>query len=107
MRRRFKNGLPAPAVRLAAGKPIRDLCGRIADRVAERSGIRTTTICPGAIKTELLNTVAPSETKAMVEQFYENVGLEPEVIADAVVYALSQPDNVGVNDLVVRPSLES
>ena len=43
----------------------------------------------------------------MVEQFYENVGLEPEVIADAVVYALSQPDNVGVNDLVVRPSLGS
>lgn len=77
------------------------------EAVAERSGIRTTTIYPGAIKTELLNTVAPSETKDMVEQFYENVGLEPEVIANAVVYALSQPENVGVNDIVVRPSLES
>ena len=77
------------------------------EAVAEQSGIRTTTIYPGAIKTELLNTVAPSATKDMVEQFYENVGLEPEVIANAVLYALSQPDNVDVCDLVVRPSLES
>lgn len=77
------------------------------EAVAEQSGIRTTTIYPGAIKTELLNTVAPSETKTMVEQFYENVGLEPDAIANAVLYALSQPDNVDVCDLVVRPSMEA
>lgn len=69
--------------------------------------IRTTTIYPGAIKTELLSTVAPSEAKTMVEQFYENVGLEPNVIANAVLYALSQPDNVDVCDLVVRPNMEA
>ena len=43
----------------------------------------------------------------MVEQFYENVGLEPNVIANAVLYALSQPDNVDVCDLVVRPNMEA
>lgn len=77
------------------------------EAVAEQSGIRTTTIYPGAIKTELLSTVAPSEAKTMVEQFYENVGLEPNVIANAVLYALSQPDNVDVCDLVVRPNMEA
>lgn len=77
------------------------------ESILEGSGIRTTTIYPGAIKTELLNTIAPSETKTEVEEFYKNVGLEPEAIANAVLYAVSQPDNVDVSDLAVRPSLES
>lgn len=78
-----------------------------AESISENTNIRTTTIYPGAIKTELLNTIAPSETKSMVEEFYRNVGLDPNVIADAVLYAVSQPDNVDVSDLAVRPSLES
>lgn len=77
------------------------------EAVAEGSNIHATTIYPGAVKTELLNAIAPSETKAMVEQFYEDAGLTPDVIANAVVYALSQPENVNVSDLVVRPSKEA
>ena len=77
------------------------------EAAAEGSSIHATTIYPGAVKTELLNTVAPSETKTMVEQFYEQAGMTPDVIADAVLYALSQPGHVNVSDLVVRPSMES
>ena len=77
------------------------------ESIMEGSNIRTTTIYPGAIKTELLNTVAESEMKNMVSQFYENVGLTPDVIANAVLYAISLPDNVAVSDLVVAPSMES
>ncbi len=77
------------------------------ESVLEGTNIRTTTIYPGAIKTELLNSIAPSETKSMVEEFYKNVGLEPEAIANAVLYAVSQPDNIDVSDIVVRPSRES
>lgn len=76
------------------------------ESIREGTNIRTTTIYPGAIKTELLNTVAESEAKNMVSQFYENVGLTPNVIANAVLYAVSQPDNVVVSDLVVCPSME-
>ncbi|MBR3401057.1 MAG: hypothetical protein IKG67_02335 [Parasporobacterium sp.] len=39
-------------------------------------------------------------------KIYENVGLTPGVIANAVLYAVSQPDNVAVPDLVVCPSME-
>ena len=72
----------------------------------EDTHIRTTAIYPGTIRTELLNTIASSETKIMVEEFYKNVGLMPDVIANAVSYAISQPDNVDVSDLAVRPSRE-
>ena len=77
------------------------------ETVMEGSNIHATTIYPGAVKTELLNTIAPSETKTMVEQFYEQAGMTPDVIAGAVLYVLSQPDSVNVSDLVVRPSMES
>lgn len=77
------------------------------EAVSEGTNIHTTTIYPGAVKTELLNTIAPSETKAMVEKFYEEAGLTPDIIANAVLYAISQPDNVNVSDLVVRPSKEA
>lgn len=76
------------------------------ESIREGTNIRTTTIYPGAIKTELLNHVEESAAKDMVSQFYENVGLTPDVIANAVLYAVSQPDNVAVPDLVVCPSME-
>lgn len=77
------------------------------ESVAEGTNIRTTAIFPGAIKTELLNTVAPSETKKAVEAFYANVGLSPSAIANAVLYALSQPEDVEVSELTVRPAKEA
>ena len=76
------------------------------EAAAEGTNIRTTIIYPGAIKTELLHTIAPSDIKAMAEKFYEEVGLAPDIIANAVLYALSQPENVDLSDLVVRPSRE-
>lgn len=77
------------------------------ESVMENTNIRTTAIYPGAIKTELLNIIPPSETKSMVEEFYKNTGLEPKAIADAVLYAISQPENVDVSDMAVRPIKES
>lgn len=72
----------------------------------EGKNIRTTTIYPGSIKTELLNMVAENEHKKQVEGFYEQFGLNADTIANAVLYAISQPDNVDVSDLVVRPTFE-
>lgn len=54
----------------------------------------------------MLDTIAPSETKSQVEAFYQSVGLEPDMIANAVLYAIAQPDNVDVSDLAIRPSKE-
>ena len=72
----------------------------------EGKNIRTTTIYPGSIKTELLNMVAENEHKKQVEGFYEQFGLNADTIANAVLSAISQPDNVDVSDLVVRPTFE-
>lgn len=74
--------------------------------VAENTNIRTAIIYPGAVQTELLNTVAPSATKTAVEEFYKNIGIQPVAIANAVLFALSQPAEVNVSDIIVRPTRE-
>ena len=76
------------------------------ESVMENTNIRTTAIYPGAIKTELL-TSFPFRNKSMVEEFYKNAGLEPKAIADAVLYAISQPENIDISDMAVRPIKES
>ena len=43
----------------------------------------------------------------MVEEFYRNAGITPDQIAKAVLYAIDQPENVDISDIVVRPSKEA
>ncbi len=67
----------------------------------EGTNIRATTIYPGVINTDLFNTIASSEIKSMVEEFNKNVGLEPDAIANAGLYSISQPDNNDVSNFGV------
>ena len=102
---RFCRKVSSVAFADAHQQHLRTLSGQL-QKVAEGTNVRTTLIYPGAIKTELLNTVAPSETKTMVEEFYKNVGITPDSIANAVMYAISQPDDVDISDIVTRPRRE-
>jgi NADP-dependent 3-hydroxy acid dehydrogenase YdfG len=36
----------------------------------------------------------------------DEIGIPPKAIADAVMYAISQPDNVDVGDIVIRPTVQ-
>ena len=70
-----------------------------------KQGIRVTMIEPGAVATELVGTVTDPEVKAMLDAAFDGVTtLDPEDIARAIVYALSQPEHVAVNEILVRPA---
>ena len=65
--------------------------------------IRVTTISPGVVTSELADTITePGAAQAM--RTYRADAIEPDAIARAVSYALSQPDDVDVNEIVVRPT---
>lgn len=67
--------------------------------------IRLTCIEPGFVDTELQGH-NEGEVEEMIESMREDIGkvLEADDIANAIVYALSQPDHVSVNEVLVRPS---
>lgn len=70
------------------------------------SNIRVTIIAPGATESELPNTISdPEIKKAAIEQFRIDL-LPAEAIARAIAYAVEQPADVDVNEIVVRPSAQ-
>lgn len=77
------------------------------ESIGEGNNIRTTVLYPGAMNTGLLNTIQSEGTKEAVENIYKKVGISPKAVAEAVLYAVSQPDYVDISDLIVRPSAEA
>ncbi|MGB7415666.1 MAG: SDR family oxidoreductase [Thermosynechococcaceae cyanobacterium] len=69
----------------------------------ESKNIRVTTICPGVVETELGSDITDEASKRGLKEF-RKVALSSDAIARAVLYAVSQPDDVDVNEVIVRPT---
>ena len=67
-------------------------------------GIRVTVVEPGAVATELAGHNRPQVLEQMAKRFQGVTPLESEDIANAVLYAIGQPPNVSVNEVLIRPS---
>ncbi|MGM5531053.1 SDR family oxidoreductase [Mixta calida] len=69
----------------------------------ENSQLRVTCVHPGVVESELADSITdPTAAEAM--KSYRAVALQPDAIGRAVRYAIEQPDNVDVNEIVVRPT---
>lgn len=68
-----------------------------------KSNIRTTTISPGVVDTELPELIVDPEVRPIFEN-PELPSIKSEDIANAVFYALSQPASVAVNEIIIRPT---
>jgi NADP-dependent 3-hydroxy acid dehydrogenase YdfG len=69
-----------------------------------QAGIRVTLIEPGAVATELAGHNRPEILEAIRSTFADVEPLQADDIARAIVYAIGQPPNVAVNEVLVRPS---
>ncbi len=67
-------------------------------------GVRVTVIEPGAVATELPGHNRPEVLEQMAKRFAGVTPLASEDIAGAILYAISQPPNVSINEVLVRPS---
>jgi NADP-dependent 3-hydroxy acid dehydrogenase YdfG len=70
----------------------------------EGTNIRTATIYPAAINTELLGTISRKETLAQMQNTYDRYGISPDRIANVVAFAIDQPDDTTINELTVGPA---
>ena len=70
-------------------------------------GVRVTLIEPGAVATELAGHNRPEVLEQMAKRFAGVTPLRAEDIAGAVLYAIGQPANVSINEVLVRPSGQS
>ncbi|MCB0362871.1 MAG: SDR family oxidoreductase, partial [Bdellovibrionales bacterium] len=68
-----------------------------------RGIIRCSQICPGMVKSELLDNISQADIKRANEVAYR-IALEASHVAKAICYVLSQPPEVDINKIVLRPS---
>ena len=69
----------------------------------EMDSVRVTVISPGVTTSELAESISdPIARDAM--RAWRAVAIGPEAVAAAITYAISQPDNVDVSEIVVRPT---
>ncbi|MBD2121517.1 SDR family oxidoreductase [Trichocoleus sp. FACHB-262] len=68
----------------------------------ESNNIRVTTISPGVVETELGSDITDDASKGFLQEL-RKTALTSDAIARAVLYAVSQPDDVDVNEVIVRP----
>jgi len=66
--------------------------------------IRTTVISPGAVDTELPDTITDPDVAVAMRKFYDDMAIPADSFARAVVFAMSQPEDVDVNEILFRPT---
>ncbi len=69
----------------------------------ETDKIRVTVVCPGVVESELADTISDEVAREEMKAF-RRVALNADAIARALVYAIDQPDDVDVSEIVVRPT---
>jgi NADP-dependent 3-hydroxy acid dehydrogenase YdfG len=67
-------------------------------------GIRTTVISPGAVDTELPQTITEPDVAERMKQFYAEQAISADSFARAVIFAIGQPDDMDVNEILYRPT---
>jgi NADP-dependent 3-hydroxy acid dehydrogenase YdfG len=72
-------------------------------RLESDGKIRSTNISPGAVATELTNTISHDKTAEMAKELY-GVAIDADAIARAITYAIEQPGDVDVNEMIIRPT---
>lgn len=72
----------------------------------EGTNIRTATIYPAAINTELLDEITHKESAEQMGSLYEQYGISANRVANVVAFAIDQPDDTNVNEFTIGPTTQ-
>lgn len=72
----------------------------------EGTNIRTATIYPAAINTELLGPITHKDTSEQMGEMYDQYEISADRIANVVAFAIDQPDDTNVNEFTVGPTTQ-
>ena len=66
--------------------------------------IRTTIISPGAVATELIDSITEPDIADAARKFVEDIAIDASAFARTVAFAIEQPDDVDINEILFRPT---
>lgn len=94
---------PGSAVYAATKTAVRVLSEGLRQEVKPYN-IRTTVISPGALATELANSITEPDIAENVSKFMHEIALPAESFARVVAFAISQPEDMDINEILFRPT---
>jgi NADP-dependent 3-hydroxy acid dehydrogenase YdfG len=94
---------PGSAVYAATKHAVRVISEGLRQEVKPYN-IGSTIISPGAVATELPDSITESDVAAGIRDFYEKFAIPAESFANMVAFAISQPEDVDVNEILFRPT---
>lgn len=97
---------PGSAVYAATKAAVRMLSEGLRQEVKPYN-IRTTIVSPGAVQSELPQSVTEPDAAQGVAEFYEHFAIPAESFARVVAFAMSQPEEVDVNEILFRPTAQA
>ncbi|MFG1730841.1 SDR family oxidoreductase [Paenibacillus sp. 843] len=95
---------PTAAVYCATKHAVRAISEGLRQEVG--SGIRVTQISPGVTDSELADSIS-DDTARQVMKEYRRISIPATSIAQAILYAIEQPPEVDVNEIIIRPTSSS
>ena len=100
-----KHVVPTSSVYRATKFGVRAISeGFRTEMAMEDRNIRVTDVQPGAATTDLAESITDPGVEAVFERLADLTFLDPDDIARGVSYVVSQPMNVSVNELTIRPT---
>lgn len=93
--------VPTGAVYCATKYAVRAISDGLRQEVG--GDIRVTLVSPGVVESELAESISDAQSREMMREF-RKISITPDAIARAVAYAVEQPADVDVSELIVRPT---
>ncbi|MDN6640285.1 MAG: SDR family oxidoreductase [Tetragenococcus sp.] len=98
---------PGGAVYGATKWAVRDLMEVLRmESAQEGNNIRTATIYPAAIQSELLETITDTSTLEGASEMYNQYQISPDRVANVVAFAIDQPEDTNVNEFTIGPTAQ-
>ncbi|KAA9155672.1 SDR family oxidoreductase [Amycolatopsis acidicola] len=95
--------VPGQAVYAGTKNAVRTLLEAL--RQESTDGVlRTTSISPGFVQTELVDYVDDPEQREQAQQAMAALGISPDAVARAIAFAIEQPEDVEIGDITIRPA---
>lgn len=94
---------PTGAVYCATKHAVRAISEGLRQEIGNH--IRCTIISPGAVATELTQSIQDPQASKNIEEVYA-VAIGPDAVARAITYALEQPEEVDINEILLRPTAQ-
>lgn len=97
--------VPLQSVYAGTKNAVRAISEGLRQEAGEK--LRVTVISPGFIRTDFAEPMTNPEVKAQILAARDKIAIPPEAIARAIAFAIEQPADVDVGEIVVRPTAQS